>query len=233
MCRRAADNEAEAEARAEVLSKAGLVLRFNGMVYLRPEEVSEMVYRVSEAHKAQHSTVCLHNSRGVSCLSGVCLQQLALAWLISQVLLVNVPTCIWRRAVLCCGSLPTQLLPTDPQAAERHLAAVEQELAHMDEQHKQINLHAKRWPRRWLVLGCTALATQVGADQIIAAPAPAPSNPILGLQQCWRQPLIAWCACTVHADQTYHQDAADSFRTACPLLAAACTATCSCLGSCT
>lgn len=76
-----------------------------------------------------------------------------------------VPVCVWRCAVLCCavGSWRSQLLPTDPQAAERRLAAVEQELAHMDEQHRQINLHAKRWPRRWLVLGCTALATQVGA----------------------------------------------------------------------
>jgi hypothetical protein len=46
MCRRAADTEEEAVARAEVLSKAGVVLRFNGMVYLRPQEVSELVYRV-------------------------------------------------------------------------------------------------------------------------------------------------------------------------------------------
>lgn len=75
MYRRAADNEAEAEARADVLAKAGLVLRFNGMVYLRPEEVSEMVYRVrlkrqhthapcttAEAHKAVDVAVrfCLH-----------------------------------------------------------------------------------------------------------------------------------------------------------------------------
>lgn len=29
-----------------MLAKAGVVLRFNGMVYLRPQEVSELVYKV-------------------------------------------------------------------------------------------------------------------------------------------------------------------------------------------
>lgn len=54
-----------------------------------------------------------------------------------------------------------QLLPTDPRAAERNLSAVEQELKEMDKQYRHITSHAKRWPRRWLVLGCTALAAQV------------------------------------------------------------------------
>lgn len=57
MCRRAADTEEEAEARAEVLAKAGVVLRFNGMVYLRPQEVSELVYRVSTSSTAAGSKV--------------------------------------------------------------------------------------------------------------------------------------------------------------------------------
>lgn len=29
-----------------MLAKAGVVLRFNGMVYLRPQEVAELVYKV-------------------------------------------------------------------------------------------------------------------------------------------------------------------------------------------
>jgi hypothetical protein len=29
-----------------VLTKAGVILRFNGMVYLRPQEVAELVYKV-------------------------------------------------------------------------------------------------------------------------------------------------------------------------------------------
>ncbi len=57
-----------------------------------------------------------------------------------------------------------QLLPTDTLAAERQLAAVERELDEMDKQHKALRWHAQRWPRRWLVLGCTALATQVCAE---------------------------------------------------------------------
>ena len=32
-----------------MLAKAGVVLRFNGMVYLQPQEVSELVYRVRQA----------------------------------------------------------------------------------------------------------------------------------------------------------------------------------------
>lgn len=35
----------------------------------------------------------------------------------------------------------------------------------MDKQYRQIISHAQRWPRRWLVLGCTALATQVRSRQ--------------------------------------------------------------------
>jgi hypothetical protein len=42
----AADTEEEAHARADALVHAGVVLRFNGIVYLRPQEVSELVYRV-------------------------------------------------------------------------------------------------------------------------------------------------------------------------------------------
>lgn len=45
-CRGAADTEDEAHKRADVLVDAGVVLRFNGVVYLRPQEVSELVYRV-------------------------------------------------------------------------------------------------------------------------------------------------------------------------------------------
>jgi hypothetical protein len=45
--RKAAEDEESAAERAEVLVKAGVVLRFNGMVYLRPHEVSELVYKVS------------------------------------------------------------------------------------------------------------------------------------------------------------------------------------------
>lgn len=63
-CRRAADTEEEAEERAEVLAKAGVVLRFNGMVYLRPQEVSELVYRVRATQPprstAAHSQVPRH-----------------------------------------------------------------------------------------------------------------------------------------------------------------------------
>jgi ornithine cyclodeaminase/alanine dehydrogenase-like protein (mu-crystallin family) len=45
-CRDAADTDDEAHARADALVRAGVVLRFNGIVYLRPQEVSELVYRV-------------------------------------------------------------------------------------------------------------------------------------------------------------------------------------------
>eukprot|EP00878_Enallax_costatus_P011600 GHUV01012108.1.p1 GENE.GHUV01012108.1~~GHUV01012108.1.p1 ORF type:complete len:263 (+),score=76.49 GHUV01012108.1:1672-2460(+) len=41
----AADTVVEADKRADVLVEAGLVLRFNGIVYLKPREVSELVYR--------------------------------------------------------------------------------------------------------------------------------------------------------------------------------------------
>lgn len=95
---KAAATEDEAEERAEVLAKAGVVLRFNGMVYLRPQEVAELVYK---------------------------------------------------------------LLPSDPHKAAHNLEVVEQELAAMDQQHKQIQNHAQRWSRRWLVAGCTALALQL------------------------------------------------------------------------
>jgi hypothetical protein len=46
-CSGAADTEEEAHARADALVHAGVVLRFNGIVYLKPQEVSELVYRVS------------------------------------------------------------------------------------------------------------------------------------------------------------------------------------------
>lgn len=48
--RGAADTEEEAHRRADTLVDAGVVLRFNGIVYLRPQEVSELVYRVSGPH---------------------------------------------------------------------------------------------------------------------------------------------------------------------------------------
>ncbi|GBF91395.1 calcium uniporter mitochondrial-like [Raphidocelis subcapitata] len=41
----AADCDAEAEARADALTRAGVVLRLNSVVYLRPQEIAEMVYR--------------------------------------------------------------------------------------------------------------------------------------------------------------------------------------------
>jgi hypothetical protein len=41
-----ADGDDEAHARADALLRAGVVLRLNGVVYLRPAEVAEMVYRV-------------------------------------------------------------------------------------------------------------------------------------------------------------------------------------------
>jgi hypothetical protein len=63
--------------------------------------------------------------------------------------------------VLSVANVLVQLLPTDVFAAERQLAAVERELAEMDKQHKALRWHAQRWPRRWLVFGCTALAAQV------------------------------------------------------------------------
>lgn len=31
-----------------MLAKAGVVLRFNGLVYLKPQEVSEIVYKVRQ-----------------------------------------------------------------------------------------------------------------------------------------------------------------------------------------
>lgn len=46
LCRKAASTESEAQERADVLAKAGVVLRFNGLVYLKPQEVSEIVYKV-------------------------------------------------------------------------------------------------------------------------------------------------------------------------------------------
>lgn len=45
-CSGAADTEDEAHRRADALVQAGVVLRFNGIVYLKPQEVSELVYRV-------------------------------------------------------------------------------------------------------------------------------------------------------------------------------------------
>ncbi|KAF6254677.1 hypothetical protein COO60DRAFT_291374 [Scenedesmus sp. NREL 46B-D3] len=49
----AADTEEEAHARADALVYAGVVLRFNGIVYLKPQEVSELVYRTLPTDPAQ------------------------------------------------------------------------------------------------------------------------------------------------------------------------------------
>ncbi|WIA32137.1 hypothetical protein OEZ86_002987 [Tetradesmus obliquus] len=49
----AADTEEEAHARADALVHAGVVLRFNGIVYLKPQEVSELVYRTLPTDPAQ------------------------------------------------------------------------------------------------------------------------------------------------------------------------------------
>lgn len=95
--RRAADNEAEAEARADILSKAGLVLRFNGMVYLRPEEVSEMVYRVRL--KRQHTHMHPMPARQLTSLSTL-LAQLAPVYVVIQVVLLWLLCCVCG-AVLC------------------------------------------------------------------------------------------------------------------------------------
>lgn len=53
-CSGAADTEEEAHARADALVHAGVVLRFNGIVYLKPQEVSELVYRVSSSSSSRH-----------------------------------------------------------------------------------------------------------------------------------------------------------------------------------
>jgi hypothetical protein len=42
----AADSDAEAHDRADALTRAGVILRLNSLVYLRPQEVAEMVYQV-------------------------------------------------------------------------------------------------------------------------------------------------------------------------------------------
>lgn len=44
---KAADCDDEAEERADALMRAGVVLRLNSVVYLRPSEIAEAVYRVS------------------------------------------------------------------------------------------------------------------------------------------------------------------------------------------
>ncbi|KAI8464515.1 MAG: hypothetical protein J3K34DRAFT_440211 [Monoraphidium minutum] len=49
----AADTDAEAEERADALTRAGVVLRLNSVVYLRPEEVAEMVYRAVPTNPAE------------------------------------------------------------------------------------------------------------------------------------------------------------------------------------
>jgi hypothetical protein len=45
----AADTDAEAEERADALTRAGVILRLSGVAYLRPQEIAEMVYRVRGA----------------------------------------------------------------------------------------------------------------------------------------------------------------------------------------
>jgi hypothetical protein len=70
---------------------------------------------------------------------------------------LSLSQCCLLPSVLCL----LQLLPSDPHKAAHNLEVVEQELAAMDQQHKQIQNHAQRWSRRWLVAGCTALALQV------------------------------------------------------------------------
>jgi hypothetical protein len=62
VCRGAADNDEEAHARADVLQQAGVILRFNGVVYLRPEEIAEIVYRVS--HSIVYSSLLYHTRQG-------------------------------------------------------------------------------------------------------------------------------------------------------------------------
>jgi hypothetical protein len=81
-------------------------------------------------------------------------------WLFSCYLLSRL-CCL--ACLTCCllSPCPLQLLPSDPHKAANNLAVVEQELAVMDQQHKQIQSHAQRWSRRWLVAGCTGLALQV------------------------------------------------------------------------
>lgn len=135
----------EAQQRAEALTAAGVVLQFNGMVYLRPHDVTELVYKVGVVG----------------------------GWLCSKQEQWHVLGVRSRAHVLplpchpaCCCPLHTspaaaQLLPADPAAAQDTLTLVEQELAKMDKQHQQIYSRAQRWPRRWLYAGCAALAVQV------------------------------------------------------------------------
>jgi len=65
--RKAASTEAEAQKRAEALAQAGVVLRFNGMVYLKPEEVSELVYKVGQLSSATPVTALSLSLEASSC----------------------------------------------------------------------------------------------------------------------------------------------------------------------
>jgi hypothetical protein len=62
-CSGAADTEEEAHARADALVHAGVVLRFNGIVYLKPQEVSELVYRVSDHTSSNCSTARIYTQQ--------------------------------------------------------------------------------------------------------------------------------------------------------------------------
>ncbi|KAF8071152.1 calcium uniporter [Scenedesmus sp. PABB004] len=57
----AADTPDEAHKRADALVHAGVVLRFNGIVYLKPQEVAELVYRVlpTDPAHAQRNLVAI------------------------------------------------------------------------------------------------------------------------------------------------------------------------------
>eukprot|EP00882_Tetradesmus_deserticola_P022412 GHRQ01024316.1.p4 GENE.GHRQ01024316.1~~GHRQ01024316.1.p4 ORF type:complete len:112 (+),score=40.42 GHRQ01024316.1:246-581(+) len=62
-CSGAADTEGEAHSRADALVQAGVVLRFNGIVYLKPQEVSELVYRVSSSSSSSSVAAAAGSSR--------------------------------------------------------------------------------------------------------------------------------------------------------------------------
>lgn len=56
-CSGGARTPAEAQEHAAALVKAGAVLQFHGMVYLRPQDVTEMVYKV-RGREVWASTPC-------------------------------------------------------------------------------------------------------------------------------------------------------------------------------
>jgi hypothetical protein len=64
-CSGAADTEEEAHARADALVHAGVVLRFNGIVYLKPQEVSELVYRVSNSSSSRSTSRSSSTNRDI------------------------------------------------------------------------------------------------------------------------------------------------------------------------